>query len=162
MKKTFWVTVALLSGTLYAALAADRDPKIVNGGFEDGLKAWQTTGDFHLETNRPLNGKVSAVIGPGAGSLTQRLETGSGNALTVSATILSPRTNGWVFALRFLDKQGRELMRVDSSADLQRDKKDFDALKKGDECGILFEGNVKVEKGDILVAYTEERQKGEL
>jgi translation initiation factor IF-2 len=45
---------------------------------------------------------------------------------------------------------------------LQRDKKDMDKLVKGDECGILFEGNVKVEKNDILVAYTEERQKGVL
>lgn len=45
---------------------------------------------------------------------------------------------------------------------LQRDKKDMDLLKKGDECGILFEGNVKVEPQDILVAYTEERQKGVL
>jgi len=45
---------------------------------------------------------------------------------------------------------------------LQRDKKDFDKLVKGDECGILFEGNVNVEKGDILVSYTEERQKGVL
>jgi len=43
---------------------------------------------------------------------------------------------------------------------LQRDKKDIDLLKKGAECGILFEGNIKVEQGDILVAYTEERQKG--
>ncbi len=45
---------------------------------------------------------------------------------------------------------------------LQRDKKDMDLLKKGDECGILFEGNVKVEKGDILVAFVEERKKSEL
>lgn len=45
---------------------------------------------------------------------------------------------------------------------LQRDKKDMDLLKKGDECGILFEGNVKVEAQDILVAYIEERQKGVL
>lgn len=45
---------------------------------------------------------------------------------------------------------------------LQRDKKDMDLLKKGDECGILFEGNVKVEAQDILVAYVEERQKGVL
>jgi len=45
---------------------------------------------------------------------------------------------------------------------LQRDKKDFDLLKKGDEAGILFEGNTKIEKGDILVAYIEERKKGEL
>lgn len=45
---------------------------------------------------------------------------------------------------------------------LQRDKKDADLLRKGDEAGILFEGNVKVEKGDILQAYVEERRKGEL
>ena len=45
---------------------------------------------------------------------------------------------------------------------LQRDKKDIDRLTKGDEAGILFEGNVKIEKGDILVAYIEERKKGEL
>ena len=45
---------------------------------------------------------------------------------------------------------------------LQRDKKDIDKLTKGDEAGILFEGNVKIEKGDIVVAYIEERRKGEL
>ncbi len=45
---------------------------------------------------------------------------------------------------------------------LQRDKKDVDLLKKGDEAGILFEGNVKIEKGDILVAYVEKRKKSEL
>ena len=41
-------------------------------------------------------------------------------------------------------------------------KKDIDELHKGDEAGILFEGNVKIEKGDILVAYIEGRKKGEL
>jgi translation initiation factor IF-2 len=45
---------------------------------------------------------------------------------------------------------------------LQRDKKDVDLARKGDEAGILFEGNVKIEKGDIVVAYVETRQKGEL
>jgi len=45
---------------------------------------------------------------------------------------------------------------------LQRDKKDVNLLRKGDEAGILFEGNVKIEKGDILVAYVETRQKSEL
>jgi len=45
---------------------------------------------------------------------------------------------------------------------LQRDKKDVDELRKGDEAGILFEGNVKIEKGDILQAYIEGRKKGEL
>lgn len=45
---------------------------------------------------------------------------------------------------------------------LQRDKKDAVILTKGSECGILFEGGVKIEKGDILAAYAEERRKTEL
>ena len=45
---------------------------------------------------------------------------------------------------------------------LQKNKKDIDLARKGDEAGILFEGNVTIEKGDIIVAYTEVRQKGEL
>jgi translation initiation factor IF-2 len=45
---------------------------------------------------------------------------------------------------------------------LQRDKKDIDLLRKGDEAGILFEGNIKIEKGDIVQAFVEERKKGEL
>ena len=45
---------------------------------------------------------------------------------------------------------------------LQKNKKDIDLAKKGDEAGILFEGNVKIEKGDIVAAYTEIRQKREL
>jgi len=79
-------------------------------------------GDVHLETNSPLAGNASAIIGPGAGMLAQRIATGSGNDFTVSATIQSERTNGWLFAVRFLDKNGREVMRVDSLRDMKRDK----------------------------------------
>ena len=42
---------------------------------------------------------------------------------------------------------------------LQRNKKDIDSVPKGDECGILFEGDVKIEEGDTLAVYTEERRK---
>lgn len=97
---------------------------VVNGGFEAGLNAWQSSGEVHLETNNPLAGKASAIIGPGEGSLAQCVETGSGNDLTVSATIQSEHTNGWVFVLRFLDKKGREVMRVDSFTDMQPTKAD--------------------------------------
>lgn len=45
---------------------------------------------------------------------------------------------------------------------LQRNKKDIEKLVKGDECGVLFEGNVKIQEKDILVFYIEERKKGEL
>jgi len=45
---------------------------------------------------------------------------------------------------------------------LQRNKKDIDLTVKGDECGILFEGDAKIEEGDTLVAFIEEKRKGEL
>ena len=42
---------------------------------------------------------------------------------------------------------------------LQRNKKDADLISKGEECGILFEGDVKIEEGDVLIFYKEERRK---
>lgn len=45
---------------------------------------------------------------------------------------------------------------------LQKNKKDVEKCLRGEECGILFEGDVKIEEGDILNLYTEEKRKGEL
>jgi len=45
---------------------------------------------------------------------------------------------------------------------LQKNKKDIDRAVKGDECGVLYEGDVKVEQGDILQFYLEEKKKVEL
>jgi translation initiation factor IF-2 len=45
---------------------------------------------------------------------------------------------------------------------LQKQKRDVDEVGKGSECGLLYEGNAKTEEGDVLAAFTEERQKGEL
>jgi len=42
---------------------------------------------------------------------------------------------------------------------LQQNKRDVEKLKKGEECGILYEGNVKVQKGDVLQFYVEEQKK---
>jgi lysophospholipase L1-like esterase len=109
----------LLSWWFCPTLFADQYSKVVNGGFEEGLTAWRSTGDVHLETNSPLDGKASASIGPGTGSLRQRVETGSGIHLTFSAIIKSERTNGWVLAVRCLDNRGREVMRVDSLTDME-------------------------------------------
>jgi translation initiation factor IF-2 len=41
-------------------------------------------------------------------------------------------------------------------------KKEIEKLVKGDECGIMFEGNVKVQEKDILAFYGEEKKRGEL
>ncbi|MGB2762545.1 MAG: translation initiation factor IF-2 [Minisyncoccales bacterium] len=45
---------------------------------------------------------------------------------------------------------------------LQRNKKDIEKAGKGEEVGILYQGDVKIELGDELVFYKEEREKGEL
>ena len=42
---------------------------------------------------------------------------------------------------------------------LQRNKKDIEKALKGDEVGILFEGDKKIEVGDTLIIYVEERKK---
>lgn len=123
MKKLLLAGAAFLLVLGSTALAAGRSFTVLNGNFENGLADWRTTGDVQLETNHPLEGKASAILGPGAGSLTQRVEIGSGNDFSLSALVKSEHTNGYLFAIRFLDKAGHEVMRVDSLNDIRRDKK---------------------------------------
>lgn len=42
---------------------------------------------------------------------------------------------------------------------LQQNKKDVDRIPKGSECGILYEGDVKIEEEDILNIFQEEKRK---
>lgn len=46
--------------------------------------------------------------------------------------------------------------------ELQSNKKDFDVIKKGRECGILYQGNERIKEGDELVVYKEEYIQEEL
>ncbi len=45
---------------------------------------------------------------------------------------------------------------------VQKNKKEVESGKKGEEIGILQEGSVKVEQGDIIIAFEEQRIKEEL
>lgn len=45
---------------------------------------------------------------------------------------------------------------------LQKNKKDAEKVQKGEECGILYEGEGKIEEGDVLVFYIEEKRKIEI
>ena len=45
---------------------------------------------------------------------------------------------------------------------LQENKKEVFQAARGRECGILFEGEVKIEEGDILEAFEEEKLKASL
>lgn len=45
---------------------------------------------------------------------------------------------------------------------LQKEKKEIGEVGKGSECGILYQGDTKIEEGDILHSYIKESRKGEL
>lgn len=45
---------------------------------------------------------------------------------------------------------------------LEKDKKEADKVEKRSECGMVYEGSVKAQEGDVLKIYVEERKKGEL
>jgi translation initiation factor IF-2 len=45
---------------------------------------------------------------------------------------------------------------------LQRNKKDIQRASRGEEVGILYEGQKKIEKGDVLTIFKKEKQKIEL
>ncbi|MFH1841291.1 MAG: translation initiation factor IF-2 [Candidatus Nealsonbacteria bacterium] len=55
-----------------------------------------------------------------------------------------------------------ELLGKGKIINLQKNKKSADSAKKGEECGIMYEGDVKIEEGDLLQVFIEERRKGEL
>ncbi len=46
-----------------------------------------------------------------------------------------------------------ELMGKGRMINLQKNKKDIEKAGKGEECGILYEGDVKIEEGDVLQIY---------
>ncbi len=45
---------------------------------------------------------------------------------------------------------------------LQQNKKEVDFVSKGSECGVLYEGDALIQRGDIIEAYLEEKTKKEL
>ena len=58
--------------------------------------------------------------------------------------------------------RGEEKIGRGKMISLQKNKKNIEKAGKGEEIGILYEGDVKIEVGDKVVFYKEERQKGEL
>ena len=58
--------------------------------------------------------------------------------------------------------RGEELIGSGKLVNLQINKKDVDKAGKGQECGILYEGKERIEEGDILLIYIDQRQKREL
>ncbi|MCK4520836.1 translation initiation factor IF-2 [Candidatus Parcubacteria bacterium] len=58
--------------------------------------------------------------------------------------------------------RGEEKIGRGKMINLQKNKKDIEKAGKGEEIGILYQGDVKIELGDEVVFYKEVREKGEL
>ncbi len=58
--------------------------------------------------------------------------------------------------------RGEEKVGEGKLVNLQKNKKDAEKALRGEECGLLYQGEGNVEEGDVLVIYQEERKKGEL
>src|SRR5690242_8200849 len=67
MPKIILVLLTCLFLPTRSIFATDVSTNLVNGSFEDGLTGWQVNGDVTLETAKPMEGKASLRIGPGAG-----------------------------------------------------------------------------------------------
>jgi translation initiation factor IF-2 len=60
-----------------------------------------------------------------------------------------------------LNKETKEedLIGKGKISNLKRGEKNVDKIVNGEECGILFEGSLKIEEGDVLLAYIEQEEK---
>lgn len=56
-------------------------------------------------------------------------------------------------------KRNEEIIGSGKLANLQQNKVTAEEVNQGNECGITFEGNVKIKEGDALICYQEEVKK---
>lgn len=56
-------------------------------------------------------------------------------------------------------KRGDEIVGQGKMLNLQQNKQNADEVGQGNECGVVFEGNVKIAVGDTLICYKEEEKK---
>ena len=56
-------------------------------------------------------------------------------------------------------KRGDEIIGKGTMQNLQQNKQNADEVGQGNECGVVFEGAVKIAVGDTLICYKEEEKK---
>lgn len=103
------------------AVAADPAPRVisVNASFGDGLAGWHASGDVHLQKGGSTSGGDLVRIGPGAGSISQTIQIGARNHMELTAIFHSEPAGLGRVTLRFLDKNGKELMQLQSDTDMK-------------------------------------------
>jgi len=59
-------------------------------------------------------------------------------------------------------KRGDEIIGSGKMQNLQQNKQNADEVGQGNECGVVFEGNIKIQSGDTLICYKEEEKRRQL
>jgi len=59
-------------------------------------------------------------------------------------------------------KRNDEIVGTGRMLNLQQNKQNADEVGQGNECGVVFEGNVKIAAGDTLICYKEEEKRRSL
>jgi translation initiation factor IF-2 len=59
-------------------------------------------------------------------------------------------------------KRDSEIIGQGRMLNLQQNKQNADEVNQGNECGVVFEGNIKIQTGDTLICYKEEEKRRSL
>lgn len=119
----FLLTLGLLLSVAAAATTPPAATRIsANPDFAHGLNGWSTTGAVHLEQKPPDQAGAQVVIGPGAGSIRQRMAADGNNHMMVSVLLHAKPAGSAVVTVRFFDKAGHELMSLRSPTDIRPGK----------------------------------------
>ncbi len=59
-------------------------------------------------------------------------------------------------------KRGDEILGQGTMGNLQRNKENADEVGQGNECGVVFDGSLKIQVGDTLICYKEEEKRRSL
>lgn len=92
---------------------------IVNGNFASGLASWQVSGDVSVQNTTAVGGLTAVRLGHGAASIAQRVVVGPENHLDVRVVLKSDPPGSGKLIVHFLDRNGKELMSIDSDSDLK-------------------------------------------
>jgi lysophospholipase L1-like esterase len=113
----------LFSCAVFAA--DDAPPKVIStdAAFEHGLNGWQVSGDVHLD---PVAG---VRLGPGTGAIRQHFTANAVNHMQLSVLAAAGYARDLCVTVRFLDRDGRELMSLASPADIRADQKNAEDLE---------------------------------
>jgi lysophospholipase L1-like esterase len=111
----------LSAGLLCAAETPSREVS-TNSVFADVLKGWLVSGDVHVGVSMVHPGQRAVAIGPGPGSLSQRIQISAENHCMISAVFEGALPASAKLSLRFLGKDGKEWMRLESGVNMPVDK----------------------------------------